>query len=75
MQYLEYEKKWLNWRDHLKQKCETLKKKRELKIAEKKVIFLILLLRHLTFQIARTFKFINNYIQLIKIIIKLLYIC
>jgi len=35
-QYLEYEKKWLNWRDHLKQKCEVLKKKRELKMAEKK---------------------------------------
>jgi len=31
VQYLEYEKKWINWRDHLKQKCEVLKKKREKK--------------------------------------------
>ncbi|XP_060860603.1 probable cyclin-dependent serine/threonine-protein kinase DDB_G0292550 isoform X2 [Metopolophium dirhodum] len=36
VQYLEYEKKWINWRDHLKQKCEVLKKKRELKLVEKK---------------------------------------
>uniref|UniRef100_A0A2S2PV52 YLP motif-containing protein 1 n=1 Tax=Sipha flava TaxID=143950 RepID=A0A2S2PV52_9HEMI len=36
VQYIEYEKKWLNWRDHLKQKCEILKKKREMKMAEKK---------------------------------------
>lgn len=43
-QYLEYEKKWLTWRDHLKQKCEVLKKKRELKMAEKKVNFLIFML-------------------------------
>ncbi|XP_022180769.1 uncharacterized protein LOC111040974 isoform X2 [Myzus persicae] len=36
VQYLEYEKKWINWRDNLKQKCEVLKKKRELKLVEKK---------------------------------------
>lgn len=42
VQYLEYEKKWINWRDHLKQKCEVLKKKRELKLVEKKVNLLLL---------------------------------
>lgn len=40
---MEYEKKWINWRDHLKQKCEVLKKKRELKLSEKKVNLLLLI--------------------------------